>query len=80
MAKYVRTREDKIIIFPDSMLHSEFKDFNPVSAGTILWEANDDPQDIFHANKFRCYGKSVSLGIESLKEEDAELAKRQFDK
>lgn len=33
--KYIRTEDDNIIIFSLSLNHSDFKSFNPISAGTF---------------------------------------------
>jgi len=64
--KYIKTSEDEIIVFSALQKHSEFKSFNPVSAGFIdLGELN-------------CYGYSVSLGLHSDEKEDSLLAKIQF--
>ena len=34
--KYVRTKNDEIICFPETISHLEFSEFNPISAGFII--------------------------------------------
>jgi len=70
--KYVRTKENRIILFSDILNHSDFKSFNPISAGFIDIFRGDDEINC------ECYGESFSLGIESLGEEDSDLAERQI--
>jgi hypothetical protein len=68
--KYIRTKNDEIIIFGEIMQHSDFRNFNPVSAGFILFGINE------HGNPTcNCYGHSVSLNLDSNSEEDTRLAK-----
>jgi hypothetical protein len=71
--KYVRTKDDEIIIFGEIMQHSDFIDFSPVSAGFISFgiSKNGNPT-------CRCYGNSISLNMESNVEEDTRLAKFQL--
>ena len=69
--KYIRTKDNRIIVFPEFYEHVRFKDFEPVSAGFISIGANGP-----HEPTISCYGKSISLGLDSLPEEDTELAKR----
>jgi hypothetical protein len=70
--KYIRTSENRIIVFSELQQHSEFKKFNPISAGFISIGIGDDRNP-----DCLCYGESVSLGLKSL-EEDSSLAKRQI--
>lgn len=72
-AKYIRTEEDQIIVFPSYLSHNLFKSFNPVSAGFISFGATAK-----HEPSCTCYGKSVSLGIDSNTDEDTFLAKKQI--
>ena len=53
--KYVRTNDDDVIIFPTSMEHSTFKHLGIESAGFISIDKDS----------VSCYGKSISLGLES---------------
>jgi hypothetical protein len=72
--KYIITKNKEIIVFPELLQHSDFKDFNPISAGFISIGINQ------HGNpSCTCYGKSVSLGLESNPEEDTKLARRQLN-
>lgn len=61
--KYVRTKLGEFIFFPETIKHSDFKEYNLISAGFAL----------FLNNKIMCHGSSVSLEISS-KPEDSELA------
>jgi hypothetical protein len=72
--KYVVTADNEIIIFGEAMNHSAFKSFNPISAGFISFGVNKqgNPSCI-------CYGKSVSLQLESNTEQDTLLAKRRLN-
>lgn len=60
MAKYIRTNEDKIIVFSGLNNHSDFKNFNPISAGFI-----DFFIDIDGNLNCKCYGRSISLDLDS---------------
>lgn len=65
--KYVRLKAyDEIIIFPMLLEHSTFKHLNPISAGFCYI---DD-------GKVSCFGRSVSLRIESM-EDDTKMATKQ---
>lgn len=71
--KYIRTIDDEIIIFGEIMQHSDFSNFNPVSAGFIRFGVNNEGNPTCS-----CYGSSFSLGLDSKSEEDTLLAKQQF--
>ena len=71
--KYIVTNTGEIIIFPGLLQHSEFKCFNPISAGFISFGVNEQGNP-----SCTCYGESVSLGLES-REEDTQMAKRQLN-
>lgn len=71
--KYIRTNNDEIIIFGGIMQHSEFRNFNPVSAGFISFGINE------HGNPTcSCFGTSIYLNLDSIPEKDTELAKQQL--
>jgi len=70
--KYIRTKDNKIIVFSELQLHSEFKRFEPISAGFIIFSTDDNKNP-----DCLCYGESVSLDLKS-KEDDTRLAKRQI--
>lgn len=67
--KYIRTKHDEIIIFGEIMNHSDFKDYNPISAGFIQFAVNKDGNPTCY-----CYGESISLKMISNPEEDTRLA------
>lgn len=70
--KYIRTKDNKIIAFGELFQHSDFKHFNPISAGFIsIGIGNDGNPDC------SCYGESISLGLKSL-EDDTQLVKKQI--
>jgi hypothetical protein len=65
--KYVRLKEyDEIIIFPQILEHSEFRNLNPISAGFCY--VNKD--------NISCFGRSISLNLDSL-EDDTKMATKQ---
>jgi|TARA_R110000868_G_scaffold359816_1_gene621751 hypothetical protein len=72
--KYVITEDKVIIVFPELIQHSEFKHFNPTSAGFISIGVNKQGNP-----SCSCYGESISLGLKSNPEKDTELAKRQLN-
>jgi hypothetical protein len=72
--KYVITEDKVIIVFPELIQHSEFKHFNPTSAGFISIGVNKQGNP-----SCSCYGESISLGLKSNPEEDTKIAKRQLN-
>jgi hypothetical protein len=70
--KYIKTKDKEIIVFGEIMVHSDFKNRNPISAGFISFGINKDGNPTCS-----CYGKSISLGLQS-DEEDTILAQRQL--
>ena len=72
-AKYIRTSDDKIIVFSSLLFHSEFEHFKPKSAGFINILVDDQGN-----TKCICYGMSISLDLESNPKEDTELATLQI--
>ena len=58
--KYIITKDNDIIIFSAAMNHSDFRHMNPIRAGFISIgvdkEGNPDCS---------CYGRSISLDMES---------------
>ena len=71
--KYIRTKDDEIIIFGEIMQHSDFRNLQPVSAGFISFGINKEGKPTCS-----CYGRSVSLNLDSNEEEDTQLAKLQL--
>lgn len=71
--KYIKTDKGIIIVFPELLQHSQFKSFNPVSAGFIAIGVGEDGNP-----SCTCYGESISLGLKSQEEIDTDLAKRQI--
>jgi hypothetical protein len=55
MAKYIITRDGSVVVFSEAMRHSDFKHFNPISAGFIY----------FQNQKAICSGESTSLNLKS---------------
>jgi hypothetical protein len=72
-AKYIKTKDKEIIVFGEIMLHSDFRNMNPVSAGFISFGINEDGNPTC-----KCYGESISLGLPSDEEEDTFLAQSQL--
>lgn len=71
--KYIKTKDNQIIVFPAYYQHSDFKHFKPVSAGFIGFGNDKDGLP-----SCSCYGKSVSLGLDSNEKEDTKLAMDQI--
>jgi len=71
--KYIRTKNDEIIVFSELQQHSDFRMFEPVSAGFISIGAPNK-----HEPDCTCYGESVSLKLKSDEEKDTQLAKKQI--
>ena len=62
--KYVKTKIGNIIVFSEMMQHSEFKKFEPTSAGFISIGIGNDGNP-----SCTCYGESVSLKLKSHEED-----------
>lgn len=71
--KYIITEDDRIIVFPGSIDHSRFSNFNPKSAGFIGFGVDYEEGEI----GIYCYGGSESLGLSS-RNEDVEIAYNQL--
>ena len=71
-AKYVKTKNKKIIVFSELQIHSEFKIFKPISAGFIIFNVSEDGNV-----SCVCFGESISLDIGS-HPEDTKLARQQI--
>ena len=71
--KYIRTYENEIIVFPDLLEHKEFTQFNPISAGFVFIDTDEQNKPTIE-----CYGQSYSLGLKSRLAEDSALARRQI--
>jgi hypothetical protein len=72
-AKYIKTKDKEIIVFGDIMVHSDFINFNPISAGFIHFGKDKQGNPTC-----TCYGESISLSLKCDEEEDTFLAKRQL--
>lgn len=70
--KYIRTKNNNIIVFSELQQHNEFKHFEPVSAGFIAIGVGKDGNP-----DCTCYGESVTLKLKS-DEGDTKLAKKQI--
>lgn len=75
---------DDIVIFSKHVVHSEMARNrrilrNPLGAGFIRFdvESDESESDIIPPRIVaRCYGKSVTMGLESRGEEDSEIARK----
>jgi hypothetical protein len=72
MPKYIKTSDYDIIIFNETLNHSDFKHFKPISAGFIKFYIDDKGE-----LNCQCYGDSFTLGMSSEPIEDSKLAKLQ---
>jgi hypothetical protein len=71
--KYVITEHGVIIVFPEIIQHSRFRNFNPISAGFISFGLNESGNPTCS-----CYGDSFSLNLKSRPEDDTVIAIRQL--
>jgi hypothetical protein len=69
--KYVITKDKQIIVFSETIQHSQFKGMELISAGFISFGINKQGNP-----SCSCYGESASLGLKSNPEEDTLIAKR----
>ncbi len=72
--KYIITKNNVIIVFSELMNHSDFKRFDPISAGFISFGINKQGNPTCG-----CFGESISLNMKSRPEEDTVIAKRQLN-
>jgi len=72
-AKYIKTKNNDIIVFGEQMMHSDFKHMNPISAGFIYFGINKEGNPTCS-----CHGESISLRLASDEEEDTFLAQSQL--
>lgn len=76
-AKYIVIEPNIIIVFPKHIGHdtmaAKFVNHKILSAGFFTATTNKD-NDI----ETNCWGKSISLGLESRPEEDTKIARNQF--
>jgi len=70
--KYIITSGNLPIIFSEGQKHSDFKMFDPISAGFVKFNVfiTDDLEPKISAE---CYGESESLGLKSRPNEDETL-------
>ena len=72
--KYIKTEDEDIIIFSEVINHSQFRNWNPVSAGFIMFYTDKETGN----PNCKCYGESISLGLKSNPEEDTIRARYQL--
>ncbi len=71
--KYIRTKDNQIIVFSGLMEHKKLKHLEPVSAGFISFGIGADKNP-----DCTCYGESVGLDLKSKEVEDTILARKQI--
>lgn len=71
--KYIKSEHKQIIVFPELHTHLEFSSFNPISAGFIGFGTDKNGSLVCE-----CYGRSVSLNLDSDPKEDTKLAMNQL--
>jgi hypothetical protein len=72
--KYVITKRKVIIVFSELLQHSDFRHFDPISAGFISFGVNKEGNPTCN-----CWGESISLGLKSRPDEDTKIAKMQLN-
>ena len=71
--KYIKTKDNVLIVFSDLLEHAKFKHFDPISAGFISIGARDRGEPTIG-----CFGKSISLDLKSDPDVDTALAEKQI--
>jgi len=61
-------------VFPELLEHSEFREWEPISAGFISFGLNKERNPTCS-----CYGRSISLELASDPKRDTEIAKMQLN-
>jgi len=69
--KYIKTKDNQIIVFSSAIKHIEFAHFKPISAGFIHFFYDNGSVDCI------CEGMSMSLDLKADKD-DARIAKLQL--
>ena len=72
--KYIITKNKDIIVFSETIQHSDFRKWEPISAGFITFGVNE-----YGDVTCSCHGRSVSLGLDSRPEEDTFIARLQLN-
>ena len=72
--KYIISENKNIIVFPETLNHSDFSHLKPTSAGFIYFATNHEGEQIC-----KCHGESTTLGLKS-EPGDSELAIKQLIK
>ena len=72
--KYIITKDNEIVVFGELMQHSDFRHLDPIRAGFISFGVNGQGNP-----SCSCYGRSVSLQMDSDPEKDTAIAKRQLN-
>jgi hypothetical protein len=72
--KYIITKDNEIVVFGELMQHSDFRHLDPIRAGFISFGVNSQGNPTCS-----CYGRSVSLQMDSDPEKDTLIAKRQLN-
>ena len=62
--KYIKDKNNKIIVFSEDLMHSDFRHMEPKSAGFICFSTGKMNNPVCH-----CYGESISLRLKSDKED-----------
>lgn len=77
--KYVRTKDDKVIVFSELIQHSEFRHMGLKSAGFmyITLTKVSDGEGLYTLPDVKVYGSSVSLGLSPM-EDDRDLLLKQI--
>ena len=75
-AKYIKTKDNVIIVFPELLQHKDFRDWQPISAGFI--SIGIKTVDGYPETDCTCYGESISLDLKADEEVDTALARKQI--
>jgi len=72
--KYIITKDNEIVVFGELMQHIDFRHLGPIRAGFMTFGVNSQGNPTCS-----CYGRSVSLQMDSDPEKDTAIAKRQLN-
>ena len=72
--KYIITKDNEIVVFGELMQHSDFRHLDPIRAGFMTFGVSSQGNP-----SCSCYGRSVSLQMDSDPEKDTAIARRQLN-
>lgn len=71
--KYIITKENRAIVFSELLQHSDFRHFEPIRAGFVVFNS-----EVYNPISCTVYGESISLNRYSNKKLDEDIIKREI--